>query len=432
MAEQPLTLASDKVPYAAALPQLKATFEAMMHALYQNEGATFRVEILGDDPVQNFISTHAAILDSSFDGTAMTGTMRQALQRSNYIFSGIKTFHELNEAFPSLIDDSGNRKPFERFLRDVRKIDETYNSNYLRAEYNFVHASADMAARWEQIEQDGDRYLLQYRTAGDGNVRPEHAALNGVTLPPSDTFWQSYYPPNGWNCRCTVVQVRRGKYETTPHEEAMQRGAKALQRDARGIFRFNAGQQRKAVPDYNPYTIKRCRDCDIAKADTVPGNSVAGTTLAFVPENELCAACRLLRTCYGQGHTKEFKEYKKQKVAEAGHITLSAPELGTGNFYQTRKSFKRGISHARNISEAEMFVEVNSHISELQYVRKSPLGEGKDLANQKDAANIQRKKDRGITHYNVYELTVGNTVWEVKTEVYKNKAEAVYNLYIKK
>ena len=46
-----------------------------------------------------------------------------------------------------------------------------------------------MAAKWHDFEQDGDRYYLQYRTAGDDKVREEHAALNGTTLPPSDPFW---------------------------------------------------------------------------------------------------------------------------------------------------------------------------------------------------------------------------------------------------
>ena len=403
--------------------RLREKFKGMMHTLHKEQGATLRIEILADDPIREFIDTHADVLDSSSRSVKMSDDMRQRLSRSNWIFSGMKTFHELNEAFPSLIDENGNRKPFERFLNDVQGIDETYNRNYLHSEYNFVHASADMAAKWEQFEADGDRYLLQYRTAHDDRVRPEHAELEGVTLPIDDPFWASYYPPNGWNCRCTVVQVRRGKYEVTPHDEAMTRGEIALQRDSRGIFRFNSGQQRKSVPDYNPYTISQCRNCNVAKGKL---------NLAFAPPNQVCAACRFLRECNEQGRTQEFKDYKKEKIASAEHITVSAPKLNTGILYQTRKSFKRGIAHARNIAEAEMFIEINSHISELQYLRKSVLGEGKDLTNPKDVANIQAKRDRGVTHYNVYELNWGNTIWEVKTEVYKNRAEAVYNLFVKK
>ena len=68
---------------------------------------------------------------------------------------------------------------------------------------------------------------------------------------------RQYYPPNGWNCRCTVVQVRKSKYPATPHEEAMALGEEALQRDTKGISHFNPGKQNKTVPDYNPYTIRR-------------------------------------------------------------------------------------------------------------------------------------------------------------------------------
>lgn len=258
----------------------------MMHALFSQKGASFNVEILADKPVQDFISAHASILDSSFQQVPMSDAMRRRLTRSDYIFSGIKTFHEMNQAFPSLLDENGNRKPFEQFLKDVRNIDAQYNANYLRAEYNFVQQSASMAAKWEEFMQDGDRYYLQYRTAGDDHVRPAHAALNGVTLPPSDSFWTDYYPPNGWNCRCTVVQVRKSKYHATPHDEAMSLGEDALGDDKKGIFRFNSGQQQKTMPDYNPYTIRRCNDCDIANGKA---------KFVFVPENELCSACKIVR-----------------------------------------------------------------------------------------------------------------------------------------
>lgn len=402
--------------------QLSELFAPMMRTLHEKAGAQFSIDILGEKPVQDFIDAHAKVLDSAFEHTPMSDRMHSRLLQSDYVFSGIKTFHELNEAFPSLLDSNGERKPFEQFLNDVRSIDSTYNQNYLRAEYNFVQASADMAGKWEQIEQDGDRYNLQYRTAGDDKVRPEHAALNGVTLPPSDPFWSTYYPPNGWNCRCTVVQVRKAKYPVTPHEEAMKRGAEATGKDARGIFQFNAGQEQKTFPDYNQYTVKRCRDCDIAKGKI---------KLAFVPENELCAACRFVRDCYEHRQAPNFIAYKKEKVARAEQVREALPNLGTGVLYQTRASFKRGINHAWNIEEMEMFVDINTHASKLNFVRKSPLGEGKDMTNPKDVANVLRKRDRGVTHYNVYELVLGTEVWEVKTEVYKNKAEAVYNLYKK-
>ena len=223
-----------------------------MHTLYSQKGSEFRIEVLAEPKVQEFINAHAGALDSSFKQVEMSDVMRKRLQRSDYIFSGMKTFHELNEAFPSLLDSNGNRKTFEAFLNDVRKIDKTYNSNYLRAEYNFVQSSAEMAAKWERFSEDGDRYNLQYRTANDSKARPEHAALNGVTLPPSDPFWEEYYPPNGWNCRCTVVQVRKSKYPATPHEEAMALGEEALQCDTKCIFHFNPGKQNKTIPDYNP------------------------------------------------------------------------------------------------------------------------------------------------------------------------------------
>ena len=264
-----------------------------MRALYGQRGAQLDIDILASDEAQSFINAHAGILDSTFKQVRMTDKMRERLTRSNYIFSGIKTFHELNEAFPSLLDENGDRKPFERFLNDVRKIDETYNANYLHAEYNFVQASAEMAAKWEQYSEDGDRYLLQYRTAHDDKVRPEHAALDRITLPMSDPFWESYYPPLSWNCRCSVVQVRRGKYEETPHNEAMSRGEEAFANNEKlNMFRFNSGIQGKTMPDYNPYTIKRCNDCDVAKGKLGLVNEIV--------DNQLCAACRLNHQCWSR------------------------------------------------------------------------------------------------------------------------------------
>ena len=753
----------------------------MMRALYKEEGASLRIGILAEPAAQEFIGLHADTLDGSFKQVEMSDLMRQRLSRSNYVFSGMKAFHELNEAFPSLLDENGNRKTFERFLKDVQSIDATYNSNYLRSEFNFVQASAEMAAKWEGFMQDGDRYYLQYRTAHDNKVRPEHAALHGVTLPITDSFWEEYYPPNGWNCftgmtpvltaegwkpiknirkgdsvvggsgqfrvvigvhaktvneelvriitkravttctenhrfctphgwvearllkpgdiiiqmgentplqkivhaignvaalcrhafmthvakwktvlpltvnnkiergdkkirhigseklsllkrkgfcrqvggydffafaqfrakrthpfrvgsksektalggplhdirsqkgggllqflcnasnkvavglglsladmlsfqsklmvdmrqvlsrliapfsgilplgthgftamtdgdstisqdashraevdipmgrkptetallekiplfcglnnihsfdgfhsffdflrntffhnryvivegkythkksetvvynlsvaedesfvvpvgithncRCTVVQVRKSRYPATPHDEAMSLGEEALQRDTKGMFRFNPGKQEKAVPDYNPYTISRCRDCDIAKGK-------AKLAKAFIPDNELCQACQLLRSCLEHKNSERFREYKKSIINDANVIyNRECQNLQTGQFYQTKKSLKRGLAHAYNVEEVEMFERFETYVSKLSFIRPSKLGEVKDMSDPKDIANIQKKIHRGVTGYNVYEVELNGEMWEIKTEVFKNKAETLY------
>ena len=353
--------------------ELSALFDGMMQTLYKLKGSEFRIEVLARPKVQEFIEAHAQVLDAGFRQVQMSEAMRQRLSRSNYIFSGLKTFHELNEAFPSLLDENGNRKPFERFLNDVRKIDETYNSNYLRAEYNFVVASGEMAAKWERFVQDGDRYNLQYRTARDGKVRPEHAALHGITLPITDPFWEEYCPPNGWNCRCTVVQVRKADYPATPHDEAMALGEEALGHDDKGIFRFNPGKEQKAVPDYNPYTIRRCRDCDIAKGKTKLAK-------AFVPDNELCAACGLLRKCAAdRSKTRRAVErvhylhqmeplLKKSVTKNAGGKRLNVRFTKYGNSHLFSDTFGR----SRVLSKDDL-KDLANLLADASFMEDSPL-----------------------------------------------------------
>ncbi len=409
------TLTLDKENEDTVHSKLTKAFNDMMSALFRQKGATLDINILASDEAREFIETHASVLDTSFRQVKMSEGMRRRLERSDYIFSGLKTFHQLNEAFPSLLDENGNRKPFERFFNDVQKIDATYNRNYLRAEYNFVQASAHMAAKWEQYAEDGDRYNLQYRTAGDDKVRPEHAALNGVTLPMTDPFWESYYPPNGWGCRCTVVQVRKSKYPTTPHEEAMARGEEALQSDKKGIFRFNAGKQQKAVPDYNQYTIRRCNDCDLARGKT---------TLAFVPDNELCAACRLVRQCYGDRtksqraierthYLHEMEPLLKKKLVKktedenikVGFTTYGNKHLFSDTFGRSRVLGKEDLPDLDKVLGNATFIESSG----LTHPRTDGIDrffyyEG-EIRGQKVRLNVARKVDRKdngfvrITHF---------------------------------
>lgn len=179
--------------------------------------------------------------------------MARKLDNSVFLFSGFKTAQQLKEASTLLRRRDGTVKGFSEFLTDVRRIDANYNVRYLEAEYNFAVSSAQMAASWAEVEREGDRYDLRYRTAGDSHVREEHRPLDGVTLPPSDEFWRYYYPPNGWGCRCTAVQVRKGKYPTSDAGQAMEAGRRTTDTPKKRIFRFNPGIDGQLFPPKHPY-----------------------------------------------------------------------------------------------------------------------------------------------------------------------------------
>lgn len=177
-----------------------------------------------------------------------------ALKNDIFYFSGFKSFQQLNEVSSLLRDEkTGGFKSFERFKTDVLKIDNTYNRNYLNAEYNFAVSSCQMAVKWQDFEQNADEYNLQYRTAGDDKVRADHQALNGTTLPIDDPFWNSFLPPLDWNCRCTVVEVLKNKYKISDSQLSIERGKSATSLPRQKIFRFNSGKELKIFPLKHPY-----------------------------------------------------------------------------------------------------------------------------------------------------------------------------------
>lgn len=53
------------------------------------------------------------------------------------------------------------------------------------------------------------RPFWQYRTVGDGRVREAHRAMDGEIYPADSPVWDSWYPPNGFNCRCRVEAISR-------------------------------------------------------------------------------------------------------------------------------------------------------------------------------------------------------------------------------
>lgn len=148
-------------------------------------------------------------------GFTVAGATKAALLEDlrgavNAAIEGGETINDFRDRFDAIVQQHGWNYKGSRGWR-TRVI---YDTN-LR--------TARMAGRWQQYQRVKDRRpYLQYQTAGDSRVRPEHAAWEDTVLHIDHPWWQTHYPPNGWGCRCTTRSLS---------ERQLQREGKQLSPD---------------------------------------------------------------------------------------------------------------------------------------------------------------------------------------------------------
>lgn len=172
--------------------------------------------------------------------------MLRHLEENVYQFAAAKNYQMMESATRQLIGEDGKLRSFTEFKKACFEKLNLDITTYMRAEYNLAVAGGQMAATWLRIQENKESMpLLKYVTVGDDRVRPEHAELEGVTRPVDDTFWDIYYPPNGWNCRCDVMQLADGV--ETPLEDII------TPEKMPDLFKGNIGKNGLVFPADHPY-----------------------------------------------------------------------------------------------------------------------------------------------------------------------------------
>ncbi|NLN26116.1 MAG: minor capsid protein, partial [Bacteroidetes bacterium] len=142
---------------------------------------------------------------NSFPGDGK-GELPNELKKNLYMFSGAKTYSMLEQLNGFLYDQSGRLLPYNEFEVLARKLNRQYNRNWLQAEWQTARTAAQMAQKWERLQETKDLFPnLEFRTVGDDRVRDAHRELHGIIKPIDDEFWSKYYPPLDWRCRCDAV-----------------------------------------------------------------------------------------------------------------------------------------------------------------------------------------------------------------------------------
>ncbi|MBK1868264.1 phage minor head protein [Aestuariivirga sp. YIM B02566] len=80
----------------------------------------------------------------------------------------------------------------------------------LRVIYEANVRSARAAGQWERAQRTKAALpYFEYRLGPSERHRPHHVEKAGIILPIDDPFWDEWFPPNGWGCKCWLRQISR-------------------------------------------------------------------------------------------------------------------------------------------------------------------------------------------------------------------------------
>lgn len=394
-------------------------------------------EMLADNEAcRNLIKETFRILDSGVSkglGTKPDPDLAAALRENVFVFSGFKTHAELELAAQLITDEKGVLKPFNQFLNDAKTINAEYNHNFLRSEYNQAVQSAQIAAKWHDVQSRKNLVNLQYRTANDERVRAEHRRLHGVTLPVDDPFWNQFTPPLGWNCRCTIVEVLKDDYPESDSQGSIAIGERITEKPKDRIFRFNPGIEKAVFPKKHPYFPKGCGEC---------GKKL----LAYNPKRALCRVCDGIRKLLKRGYCKSKKDKidncrkyetiikkNKEQIKAFEGLPIKNDCFLTGSLILLRKSLTDVFEHCNyaNTDFLKWFSEFGSH--SIKNWKYEGWGENRILKPGEkgyDPKKPNQRKHKETHCFLYYSFKLGDTKYWANIKVHKhyNNGEVLYTI----
>ena len=132
----------------------------------------------------------------------LAASLRQKVFTAAYVYAADQ-LQRVYEATLAAIEQGTTLPEFKQAVGDILAKpwhrETVFRTNVLSA-YGKGHYDQAQASR-------AVRPYGRYSAVMDGRTRPSHARLHGLVYPLDHPFWQQYWPPWGYNCRCGVTTL---------------------------------------------------------------------------------------------------------------------------------------------------------------------------------------------------------------------------------
>ena len=368
-------------------------------------------------------ATVDGLVQGNYD-TNIDKTFLEKLAHSNEVFSAFKVHNMGVDMAKKMRTDEGKLKPFSEWKKDIKSIASHYCGSWLQTEYNTATLRAKFAAEWQQYEADADIMPnLRWMPTTSANPEEEHKGywMNRLTLPVGDKFWDKHHPGDHWNCKCSLEQTDEpANPDVLSHipDVKAQKGLAA-----------NPGKTGIMFDKSHPYFPKDCSHCYANNANVLKN--------ILTNRDKDCFNCPFIKGC-------RERDIEKQKIVDAANAIKrevknndlmpsyddrAIDNLKTGILHVSGKVRGRLLKHAHHDYDVRAAIYAWNNPNELSFVKPSKLGEGKDMTDPKDIANIRKKEERGVVGYNIYRLEYKGKTFVLKMEKTKYNYEQFYSIY---
>ena len=178
-------------------------------------------------------------------------------------YNNMEIIKKFMDVLQEAIENGSTLKVFQEEMNDflARKgyegITPYQADNIFRTNVQTAYSVGHYAAMTDP-EVKKLRPYWEYDAVNDGKTRPSHRAMDGLVYPADHPFWDTYFPPNGFRCRCGVRTLSKRQVE--------QRNIKVMEElPERGVDK-ETGEMFRIHPDrgfnYNP--AKKAFDVDLS------------------------------------------------------------------------------------------------------------------------------------------------------------------------
>lgn len=135
----------------------------------------------------------------------------QGIERAEaFSVANIAELDQLQQTLDSLTVALAEGKTYDQWRQGILQAPDVLElplhrlDNIFRTNVQGAYARG----RCQHIHRNKDRRpFLMYSAINDDRTRPHHLAMHGHVAPVDDPVWETWTPPAGYRCRCTVINL---------------------------------------------------------------------------------------------------------------------------------------------------------------------------------------------------------------------------------